>query len=1117
MHPKKKNVSGRSISRFHRDCRPGVSGVSGVSGECGAMFQDLEPRRMLSFTTELVADLNPTGLSFAAGLTVVGDHAFFRADNGTNGTELWITDGTTAGTTMVKDIRTTPSVSSSASPNNLTPFNGQLYFDANDGVHGFEMWRSDGTAQGTSLFIDMNPNAGNGFTALNESIVIGSTLFFSGNDGTHGVELFKTDGTVPGTQLVKDILPGSLSSQPSSLTDVNGTLFFIADDSDSDFNRELWMSDGTAGNTVKIKEINPNGSAIDQHAAMTALDGVIYFAADDGVHGFEPWRSDGTADGTFMIQDVNPGAGSSLFSGNQSFYQYFVPYNGNIYFQADDGAHGRELWKTNGTQGNASLLVDLNTAGDAFPLTFTHHNIVANNLLFFSAVGDGVGAELFVTDGTAEGTAVVEDLEPGPGAVAGPGFFLAVLQDSGAPLIFMNALTTATGYEPFVLDTGVLPYNIELVDDVSPGANSSNPVSFTLLPASTSSLAAKLSALLPDISELLFLADTGNADTGLFKINEAAAPELINISGVKYNDRSGDGEYDSDEDLPVANVVVFIDLNGNGVPDIDLATGLPEPTTATDSNGVFMFYNRPPDDRSRVKEVLSAGTIQTDASFVFDSIRFLNFKTITVSGTKTYTTFGTGNNSDHPHVTVYNDVNKNHVLDPGEVSTQTDDDGHYSISGLGPGEVRIEEVVPAGYDGSTPLAFDAESGVNKTGKDIENTQLVYTADSKTPFVQDNGIFKVSISGPGTVTITYDIGGGVESVNVEGSTLSSKLTIDNGGTPKPIGSLNSTSPIGIVNASDADFQSVNVLGDLKSALIGAFKDEHLFNIGGEGATSKSAVTLVFREVANADIVSAIPIKSLTVIDWQDTDEDPDTITAPFIGSVTTKGDTANALAGDFEAGFILSGVGVAAGKPALNSANIKGSLTGNSNITGGVGALKVGGNFGGAFTARAIKSFSVGGSVIDANITLTQGVDPKLRALGALTVKGDVLRTTLRAAGNISKATLGSLLDSTLFAGVKVAVTGLPATLTDFDAPTAGISSLSIKGNPASPTADAFANSLVAAGVLGKVVLIRVDTTNDEPFGFAADKFGAISGLHQAIAKLDTPQEIVDGDLVVRVL
>ncbi len=162
-----------------------------------------------------------------------------------------------AGSVLVKDITPGPALSG---PSVLTNVNGVLYFAADDGVHGFELWKSDGTAAGTMLVQDIN--TGPAHSEPIQLLNLNGTLYFAAADGVHGDELWRSEGTRDTTVLVKDINGGVLPSAPTALTDVNGTLFFTAytgaipeDTATTDTGRELWKSDGTAAGTVLVKDI----------------------------------------------------------------------------------------------------------------------------------------------------------------------------------------------------------------------------------------------------------------------------------------------------------------------------------------------------------------------------------------------------------------------------------------------------------------------------------------------------------------------------------------------------------------------------------------------------------------------------------------------------------------------------------------------------------------------------------------------------------------------------------------------------------------------------------------------------------------------------------------------
>jgi ELWxxDGT repeat protein len=288
---------------------------------------DLDPRLL---------DINKAGIGSApSDFTAVGATTFFLATDNAHGREIYKTDGTEEGTRLVKDINPGPADSNI---HGLTALNGLLLFFANDGVHGEELWRSNGTEKGTRLVDDINPGPGNSTSAsasLNTTVVFQGKMFFSADDGVHGRELWETDGTAAGTSLVADINPGAGGSNPSALTTFNGKLYFQAAAGGS----QLWASDGTASGTSLVKILNPTGDA--SPSDFTAFGEALFFAANDGTHGSQLWMSDGTETGTTTVAQLNPDGTS---------FPYPVPteaianVNGSLYFGATDGVHGFEPW-----------------------------------------------------------------------------------------------------------------------------------------------------------------------------------------------------------------------------------------------------------------------------------------------------------------------------------------------------------------------------------------------------------------------------------------------------------------------------------------------------------------------------------------------------------------------------------------------------------------------------------------------------------------------------------------------------------------------------------------------------------------------------------------------------
>ena len=325
-----------------------------------------------------------TNGSYINYLTNVNGTLFFQANDGVSGYELWKSDGTVAGTFVVKDIS---SGSNSSNPTYLTKVNGTLFFSTLN-----ELWKSDGTAAGTVIVKSSFPS-----TFLTD---VNGTLFSVATDGINGQELWKSDGTAAGTILVKDIYSGSSSSSPDKLTNVNGSLFFVANDGIN--GNELWKSDGTASGTVLVKDIVAGNSSSNPDK-LTNVNGTLFFVVNNGVNGNELWKSDGTAAGTVLVKDILLGLGDSS-------PDKLTNVNGTLFFSANNGINGNELWKSDGTTAGTVLVKDIfGGSSSSSPDKLTN----MNGTLFFQANNGTDGNELWKSDGTAAGTVLVKDIYSG--------------------------------------------------------------------------------------------------------------------------------------------------------------------------------------------------------------------------------------------------------------------------------------------------------------------------------------------------------------------------------------------------------------------------------------------------------------------------------------------------------------------------------------------------------------------------------------------------------------------------------------------------------------------------------------------------------------------------------
>lgn len=193
--------------------------------------------------------------------------------------QLWRVDLTTGAT-----VQLTSWPASQFGPTSLKASGNLLFFSRNDAATGTELWVSDGTAAGTVLVKALS--LGFPHAAARQLTVAGDRLFLSVFNPETGEELWTSDGTPAGTHLVADLNPGPAGSAPQSLTAVNSRLLFAADDGTSGL--ELWISDGTREGTALLQDIAP-GPALSSPSDITVTRDRVFFLADDGAHGRELW------------------------------------------------------------------------------------------------------------------------------------------------------------------------------------------------------------------------------------------------------------------------------------------------------------------------------------------------------------------------------------------------------------------------------------------------------------------------------------------------------------------------------------------------------------------------------------------------------------------------------------------------------------------------------------------------------------------------------------------------------------------------------------------------------------------------------------------------------------
>lgn len=322
-------------------------------------------------------------------------------------------------------------------------------------ARGASLWLTDGTSNGTKEL--QIPD-------LRESIVkllpTAKLVYFATASSLDPSKnnWWRSDGTVQGTYPLTPQVPGFIGQDAvqvgdaSYVTVVGDALYFYEA---YEGKRTIWYTSGNSAAIVRLAQFGPTGDsqAPPDYGAPVAGDGRIYFVLDDGIRGPELWTSDSTTGGTRLVKDIVPSTLDGRFELNPT--SLFV-FDNLLYFCVTDGEHGRELWRSDGTADGTFLLKDINPGpGDSVPTNF-----IDGGAYFYFTADDGVhGPELWQSDGTADGTLRVTDLYPGiPGSHPAP----YAATDTALYFTADNGRDGHQFYQLYMGQKSILPYQLYL-------------------------------------------------------------------------------------------------------------------------------------------------------------------------------------------------------------------------------------------------------------------------------------------------------------------------------------------------------------------------------------------------------------------------------------------------------------------------------------------------------------------------------------------------------------------------------------------------------------------------------------------------------------------------------
>ncbi|HTL30328.1 MAG TPA: SdrD B-like domain-containing protein [Tepidisphaeraceae bacterium] len=647
---------------------------------------------------------------FANGASLNGIYYFQgTATKASQDRELWRSDGTPAGTWLVKDIF--PG-SYGSQPDNFVNVNGTLFFTAIDTSGYQSLFKSNGTAAGTTLvhrFTDL-------YQGMSDFTALGNLLLFDGNDKTHGDELWVSDGTDAGTHILRELAPGQQGVSLGLPYVFKNQLFFNGwgfDANGTYVGIEPYVSDGTYAGTHLLKDIYPgdmNGYPVWWKEAGSKL----YFGAQNATAGFELWTTDGTDAGTKLVKDIVPGSADSNAHPAGD-------YHGALYTITNPDNKNQELWRTD-TATDATTLVK-SPIGEINSPAYDIVNV--NDRMIFNGSDPTHGSELWVSDGTSAGTHFLVDINPGAADGAFSSFWVA----NGWG--FFTANDGVHGRELWATD-GATAQNTFMVADVTQGTTDGD-----------------IDNVITVGNQLFFTQESDSSDLFSRQLWVATAttpppaPPIAtggSISGTVYNDANNNAKRDAGE-AGMAGITIYNDANNNSKLDAG------EKTTTTDLNGLYTIGGLP-SGSYKIRQILQSGWSQTTPANNYGWTITLATNQILAGkdfGTR-QSTVSTGgsiagivfNDLDGDSVkdanevgvagiTVYNDANNNSKLDSGEKTTVTNASGLYTLSNLSAGSYKIRQILQSGWIQTTPAnnygwTITLASNQQLTGKNFGTKQ-----------------------------------------------------------------------------------------------------------------------------------------------------------------------------------------------------------------------------------------------------------------------------------------------------------------------------------------------------------------------------------------------------------